>query len=102
MKRIKFEVDGQQHMMIMMPIRGSMMKKLSLLADGEDGDDGDWGIEDFVQSIDGKPPEESEVQFEAFSEAVLFLGKSFSRIPVPIPAPMPQRQKRKRKRKRKR
>ena len=94
-KRIQFEVDGEQHELVMKPFRKSMMKKLKNLDDADDSDD--WGVESFVESIDGADPESSDVSIEAMWIAIDFLGQSASRSTVSRPVRQTTR-KRKRKR----
>ena len=74
-KRIKFEADdGTQHELVMKPFRSSMMRKLKSLDSDDDTDD--WGVEAFVESIDGEDPSLSEVETEALFVALDFLGRS--------------------------
>ena len=79
-KRLKFEVDGEQHELVMRPLRRALIMKMASLANPDDMSD--WGIEAIVKSIDGEPigDDGHELEWDAFPIATDFLTKKLSRI----------------------
>lgn len=93
-KRIRFDVDGEEHELVMKPFRRSMLTKLRSIDSADDTED--WGVEAFVQSIDGEDPTLSEVSTEALFVAIDFLGQSASRSTATRPVIKGKRKRKRR------
>lgn len=75
-----FEYEGVTHTYKPKTLRRSIQMKLANIANTDY--EGDWGVEAYVQSIDGRPPVEADedLQDEVYIHAVAYFTNRLTRM----------------------